>query len=156
MAVRKPTHYEILLVDPSVDDQALTAAYLGLARRARLADLDEGRRTQVRRALQRAYAVLHDPERRRQYDRELAGVQDGRVVTVPTAAPPATGSPRAVATAQPASGRSAASRVLDFGRYAGWSLRQIALRDPDYLEWLRRTSIGRQVQADIAAILGAR
>jgi hypothetical protein len=46
--------------------------------------------------------------------------------------------------------------VLDFGRYAGWSLRQVALRDPDYLEWLRRTPGGRHYQADIASVLSTR
>jgi hypothetical protein len=48
------------------------------------------------------------------------------------------------------------SRIIDFGRYAGWTLRQIALRDRDYLEWLRRTPGGRQYQAEIAAILTPR
>jgi hypothetical protein len=46
--------------------------------------------------------------------------------------------------------------VLDFGRYAGWSLRQVALRDPNYLEWLRRTPGGRQYQTEIVAVLTAR
>ena len=46
--------------------------------------------------------------------------------------------------------------VLDFGRYAGWSLRQIAMRDPDYLEWLRRTPAGRQYQTEIVTIRGPR
>jgi len=31
------------------------------------------------------------------------------------------------------------SSILDFGRYAGWSLAQIVEKDPDYLEWLVRT-----------------
>src|SRR5689334_3380421 len=34
-------------------------------------------------------------------------------------------------------------RVLDFGRYAGWSILDLSHSDPDYLLWLERTPIGR-------------
>ncbi len=43
--------------------------------------------------------------------------------------------------------------VLDFGRYKGWSLGQIATHDPDFLEWLERSPAGRQYRAEIAALL---
>jgi hypothetical protein len=43
--------------------------------------------------------------------------------------------------------------VLDFGRYAGWSLGQIAIADPVYLEWLARTPIGRSFNREIKALL---
>jgi hypothetical protein len=43
--------------------------------------------------------------------------------------------------------------VLDFGRYAGWSLRQLAAHDPDYLEWLVRSPGGRQYRGQITALL---
>ena len=43
--------------------------------------------------------------------------------------------------------------VLTFGRYRGWSLGEVARRDPDFLEWLERAPVGRQYQAEIAAIL---
>jgi uncharacterized protein (DUF3820 family) len=48
------------------------------------------------------------------------------------------------------------STVLDFGRYDGWSLIQLAASDPDYLEWLARTAIGRRLQPEIATLLAAR
>ena len=35
--------------------------------------------------------------------------------------------------------------VLNFGRYAGWSLGEIARTDIDYIEWLDRMPIGRAV-----------
>jgi hypothetical protein len=46
--------------------------------------------------------------------------------------------------------------VLDFGRYAGWSLGQIAIADPVYLEWLARTPIGRSFNREIHALLATR
>ena len=46
-------------------------------------------------------------------------------------------------------------RVLDFGRYTGWSLHDLARHDPIYLEWLERTPIGRPLRAEIQELLGA-
>jgi len=43
--------------------------------------------------------------------------------------------------------------VLTFGRYAGWSLGEIARRDLEYLEWLERSSIGRQYRDEVDLIL---
>lgn len=33
--------------------------------------------------------------------------------------------------------------MLDFGRYEGWSLGELVVHDPEYLEWLERMPIGR-------------
>ncbi|MGZ6340280.1 MAG: J domain-containing protein [Candidatus Limnocylindrales bacterium] len=46
-----------------------------------------------------------------------------------------------------------AGSVLTFSRYAGWSLGEIARRDPDFLEWLDRTPIGRPYRDEIDALL---
>lgn len=43
--------------------------------------------------------------------------------------------------------------VLNFGRFAGWSLGEVAGRDLDYVEWLDRSPIGRQYREEIDAIL---
>jgi hypothetical protein len=43
--------------------------------------------------------------------------------------------------------------VLNFGRYAGWSLGEVARADPDYLEWLDRMAIGRQYRDELDALL---
>ena len=43
--------------------------------------------------------------------------------------------------------------VLNFGRYAGWSLEEIARRDVEYVEWLDRVPIGRAYRDQIDAIL---
>ena len=43
--------------------------------------------------------------------------------------------------------------VLNFGRYAGWSLGEIARADLEYIEWLDRMPIGRPYRDEIDAIL---
>ena len=43
--------------------------------------------------------------------------------------------------------------VMNFGRYDGWSLGEIARADLEYLEWLDRTPIGRPYRDEIDAIL---
>ena len=43
--------------------------------------------------------------------------------------------------------------VVNFGRYSGWSLGEIARRDLEYLEWLDRMTIGRPYRDEIDAIL---
>jgi curved DNA-binding protein CbpA len=43
--------------------------------------------------------------------------------------------------------------VLNFGRYAGWSLGEIARRDLEYLEWLDRMAIGRAYRDEVDTIL---
>jgi hypothetical protein len=43
--------------------------------------------------------------------------------------------------------------VLDFGRYEGWSIADLARRDPDYLRWLRRHSSGIRFRREIDATL---
>jgi hypothetical protein len=48
---------------------------------------------------------------------------------------------------------TASGSVLNFGRYAGWSLGEIARADLDYLEWLDRMPIGRAYRDEIDGIL---
>ncbi len=43
--------------------------------------------------------------------------------------------------------------LLNFGRYSGWSLGEIARRDLEYLEWLDRMTIGRPYRDEIDLIL---
>lgn len=61
-----------------------------------------------------------------------------------------------VVPSRPATARPVPVAILDFGRYAGWSLRQIAHHDPDYLQWLLRSPTGRQYRSQIEAILRPR
>jgi curved DNA-binding protein CbpA len=48
---------------------------------------------------------------------------------------------------------SPSGSVLGFGRYAGWSLGEIARGDLEYIEWLDRMPIGRPYRDEIDAIL---
>ena len=45
--------------------------------------------------------------------------------------------------------------VLNFGRFSGWSLGEIARTEIDYLEWLDRMPIGRTYQGEIDELLRA-
>ena len=54
--------------------------------------------------------------------------------------------------AGPPPGRPSGS-VVNFGRYSGWSLGEIATRDLEYLEWLDRMTIGRLYRDEIDLIL---
>ena len=45
--------------------------------------------------------------------------------------------------------------VLNFGRFAGWSLGEVARTEIDYLEWLDRMPIGRTYQGEIDELLRA-
>src|SRR6188508_1591179 len=151
MAIRKPTLYQLLMVDAGVDDDVLTVVYRRLVQRTNLAYEDDARRRERLSVIEQAYAVLHDPDRRRRYDLRVAGIpeRDAQPVTpqtvsvlpveppretIPIEAPRQAVPVKPATTAVPVVGAGAGSRLLDFGRYAGWSLRQVALRDPDYLE----------------------
>jgi curved DNA-binding protein CbpA len=43
--------------------------------------------------------------------------------------------------------------IVNFGRYQGWTLGEIARTDLEYLEWLDRMPIGRTYQAEIDVLL---
>jgi len=104
--------------------------------------------------LNEAWGVLGDPVSRARYDDARDCAAAARQASKASSPPP----PRPVAvpsapTSRPPQG---GSTILDFGRYAGWSLAQLAGSDPDYLQWLVRTSIGRRLQREIDALLAAR
>jgi curved DNA-binding protein CbpA len=60
--------------------------------------------------------------------------------------------PEGLGAAGPPPGHPSGS-ALNFGRYAGWSLGEIARADIDYIEWLDRMPIGRIYRDEIDAIL---
>lgn len=43
---------------------------------------------------------------------------------------------------------------LDFGHYAGNTIEELALMDPDYLRWLARHPSGSRFRAEIRRVLG--
>jgi hypothetical protein len=46
--------------------------------------------------------------------------------------------------------------TIDFGRYAGWTIRALSIEDPYYLEWLMRSQAGRMYRAEILTTLQER
>jgi hypothetical protein len=92
--------------------------------------------------LNAAWAIVRDPDLRASWDRSQ------RRVTYSFKSEPATSS-------VPPPPRSAnAGTKLEFGRYAGWALRDLARQDPDYLRWLSRHASGLRYRTEIYQILG--
>jgi curved DNA-binding protein CbpA len=173
-----PDPYKILQVDPEADPEVIQAAYRRLAQKYHPDVVSDGSAAARMVAINQAWAILRDPEARAALDRERAVVQDvarrGGVPRAPAAARqapetsgesgsgrPATGSGYDPATMGAAEGLGAAGpppgapsgSVLPFGRFAGWSLGEIARRDVDYIEWLDRMPIGRPYRDEIDALL---
>ncbi len=155
--------YKVLNVDSAADAEVIRAAYRALARRDHPDVSADPAAASKMTELNAAFEVLGDAERRAVYDqsrRALAATTDtppGRP-TAPPAERPAAGP---AVTRQPLAARAAAaqsqsSTVLEFGRYAGWPLADIARHDPNYLEWLARTMIGRPHRQEIDKLLAPR
>jgi curved DNA-binding protein CbpA len=140
-------HYRILQVDPSADVEVIQAAYRVLARRFHpdLAGDDE-----MMKRVNAAWEVLGHKDRRADYDRSRANGGQHAQSAIVTSAPAA----RSMSPdhAGPPKGR-AFGTVLTYGRYEGWSLGQVALVDPDFLEWMRSVPGGRYLRPEIEAIL---
>jgi curved DNA-binding protein CbpA len=138
--------YEVLEVDPRAHLQVIQAAYRVLAALYH-PDRDPSASATRRMAdLNAAYDKVRTTERRELYDRARK--------LGPTTAEPIVPAWRAEQpTSPPPNIRDSAGRPLDFGRYAGWTVKQIAPRDPDYLRWLSRHSSGVRFKAEIDAEL---
>jgi curved DNA-binding protein CbpA len=146
---REDDAYRILQIDPRAESFVLEAAYRALARHYH----PDGRTPDAERMakINRAYAQVRTPEDRRRYDRErLTPVGPGPTLVPPRPFDPWAGRD-AVRTAPPPAGSS----VLDFGRYAGWRLDDLARTDPDYLRWLARHSAGFRYRTEIRELLPA-
>lgn len=123
-------HYLTLGLDPGTDAPAIRSAYRRLARRCHP---DFGGNAADMARLNEAWRILGDPVRRASYDAQLA-----------------------VATPRARAGKRGGSSVLEFGRYEGWTVVEIAAVDDDYLEWLGRTPLGRPLRAEIAEVIEGR
>ena len=126
--------YDRLQVSPRAEPDVIRAAYRALAKRLHPdSGGDPGRMVE----LNEAWSVLSDPVQRAVYDAKR-------------------GQPIFATVTQAASPSRPGGTVLDFGRYAGWSVNQVADTDPDYLEWLIRTPIGRRLRAEVEGVLTER
>jgi curved DNA-binding protein CbpA len=137
--------YELLQVRPTADFEVIRAAYRALAQKCHP---DLGGAEAQMAALNDAWAVLRDPQARVAYDRQRALAADRHGVATDAGG-------TTVITPPPGAGTPGGS-VLDYGRYQGWSMGQLARQDPDYLRWLVRTPAGRAYRAEIDTLLAPR
>jgi len=116
------------------------------------------RRTEeaVRRATSRPsrYAAADRPPVRRAPEETSADWTAGRSFSGGGYEPGSMRQPDGAGAAGPPPGTPSGS-VLNFGRYAGWSLGEIGRRDIDYIEWLDRMPIGRPYREEIDRLLRA-
>lgn len=136
--------YRVLQVAPTADQEVVDAAFRALAKKYH-PDRDSTRHAARQMALlNQAYHLVRDSTRRAQWDRAqrqaIYGFATNRTTSQPSVPPP----PRS---------ESAGTR-LEFGRYAGWTLRDLARQDPDYLRWLSRHASGLRYRTEIYSILG--
>jgi curved DNA-binding protein CbpA len=104
--------------------------------------------------LNTAYWVLSDPVRRAAYDHEVAnaGGSEHEAAELPDGTPVDEEAPPSRGVASEEAPGFAADQVT-FGRYAGWTLRQILRHDPEYLVWLQRHSSGMRYRRQIEVLL---
>jgi curved DNA-binding protein CbpA len=146
--------YQILQVAPSAEQEVLHAAFRALAMKYH-PDRDSSARAARRMMeLNQAYAMVREPELRAQVDKSRRAA---RVPFDAASIPPMYGR----ATAPPSqarrtNGTAANATKLDSGRYAGWTLKDLASHDPGYLKWLARHSSGLRYRKEISLILGNR
>ena len=159
-----PDPYEVLQVDPRAEPEVLRAAYRVLARKYHP---DHGGDARRMIEINDAWDVLGDPARRAAYDASRAKqAAAAAAAAAESARRPAYTAPPSTSPAYSAPSQSEfhagrppghpSGTVLDFGRYSGWSLGEIARHDTDYLEWLQRSTLGRRLRAEIDALLAQR
>jgi curved DNA-binding protein CbpA len=127
-------YYRILQVDPIAEFTVIRAAHRALAAEHHP---DVGGLESDMAALNVAWTILSDPVKRAAYDHDRRLRQGGERYCPEAAAPAA----------------HHVGSIIDFGRYAGWSIPEIARSDSDYLEWLVRTPNGRRYQREIVEVL---
>jgi curved DNA-binding protein CbpA len=139
--------YKILQVDSEAEDEVIAAAYRRLARKYHPDMGGPGSESRMAE-INAAWEVIGDPERRAAFDRERTSGRSSFGGGYDASMRTADGD----GAAGPPPGRPSGS-VLNFGRYARWSLGEIARVDLEYIEWLDRTPIGRPYREEIDAIL---
>jgi curved DNA-binding protein CbpA len=144
--------YRVLQVDPEAHETVIRAAFRALAAMYH-PDRDPSAMATRRMAeLNDAFSKLRTRDRREAYDRLRSfrtSAATPRVVPVPAPAAPVAAQPRTHGT----SAVKAGPEIVDFGRYAGWTIKQLARHDPDYLRWLSRHSSGIRFRRGIEAAL---
>lgn len=141
--------YEILHIRPDADQIVVRAAYRALAGRFHPDNDSNASSTRRMAELNAAYAQIGSPERRAVYD-----AMRRRMAAISAAGTPAPRPMRQAGISEGAKPTNGAD-MLDFGRYQGWTISQIARTDPDYLRWLARHSSGLRYRRAIGEQLKA-
>jgi curved DNA-binding protein CbpA len=158
----RPDPYKLLQVDPEADIEIIQVAYRKLAQRYHPDVVPGPEAARLMAELNAARDLLADPAARAALDRSraTAPAADGDQGSGASRSAATVANDRASPTGGPATGPGDGPRpgtpsgsVLAFGRYAGWSLGEVARRDIEYVEWLDRMPIGRPHRAEIDAIL---
>ena len=139
--------YRVLNVRRDARRDEIRAAYRSLAWRWHP---DRGGAAEQMIQINQAWRTLGHAARRAAYD--AAVLQRS---TAPTPTPTAPEAPDAAPT-RPLSQRVAEPGIIDYGRYAGWSIADLANHDPNFLEWLVRMPAGRHHSTQIREALSRR
>jgi len=141
--------YKILGISHDADRHTIQVAYRRLARRHHP---DFGGDQELMAVVNEAWAVLGDATRREAFDAKRSRRPAASVMVTPEPA-----GPLAAASERRRPRRHGVHETtLDFGRYAGWTIRALSIEDPYYLEWLMRSQAGRMYRAEILATLQER
>jgi curved DNA-binding protein CbpA len=124
--------YRVLNVQRSADAAVIRAAYRALAWRHHP---DRGGAPDRMVAINQAWRVLSDPDRRAAFDADSFVNEQSPIRETENLD---------------------ADSIIDFGRYAGWTVARLVDHDPEFLRWLARTPTGRRLSAEIDAALARR
>ena len=166
------TLYEVLMLHPSATIEVINAAYRALAKMHH-PDHAGPEGAERMAAINEAYAILSDKDKRARYDEIIGVSKQGEPVgharqsmpgatnmkyesgswSVRDGSEPTPSSAHFGEAGPPPRYPAAKGSVLSFGRYRGWAISQVAAYDRNYLEWLSRTMAGRTYTAELQQVL---
>lgn len=145
MSDRDP--YEVLGVPRTAPTRVIRAAYVERARRLH-PDLVGLRGLDGMRELNEAWAILKDAARRTAYDLSTGSPASAAATSDSPFGEDDPSRPFWTGAMGPPPGRPSGPK-LDFGIYDGWSIGEIARRDPGYLLWVRNKPEVAAIRAEI-------
>jgi DnaJ-class molecular chaperone len=132
--------YQVLQVAPGAEQEVIQAAFRALALKYHPDRDSSSYGTRRMAQLNEAYALVRDASSRSRWERAQRQATWANGAAPNGKAPP----PRS----------SSAGTRLEFGRYSGWTLRDLARHDTNYLRWLSRHASGLRYRTEIYQILG--
>ncbi|HEX2142346.1 MAG TPA: DnaJ domain-containing protein [Candidatus Limnocylindria bacterium] len=139
--------YRVLQVQPTAEQEVVNAAFRALALKYH-PDRDSSPAAARRMALiNEAYQLVRSAAKREAFNR-------AQLRSAWSAMPGGAAASARQASVPPPPRSASAGTRLEFGRYSGWTLRDLARHDPDYLRWLSRHASGLRYRTEIYSILG--